>query len=92
MVRSRRYRESEMRMRDLAKLMSELGRRTPLQRRQVAAELVMGLRKLAAIEIIEERLGATPLCPHCAREKMVRNDTADGLQRFKCRSCATGCR
>jgi transposase-like protein len=26
-------------------------------------------------------------CPHCAGERIVRNGSADGLQRYKCRAC-----
>ena len=38
--------------------------------------------------IVEGRLGAQPNCPRCGGDHVVRNGHADGLQRYKCRSCS----
>jgi transposase-like protein len=51
------------------------------------SELAAGEGKAASVAIIEDSLGATPHCPHCGAEHVVRNGTAHGLQRYKCRDC-----
>lgn len=38
--------------------------------------------------IVEERVQALRLCPHCQSIDVVRNGLARGLQRYKCRDCA----
>lgn len=37
--------------------------------------------------IVEERLQALRMCPHCNSLRVVRNGVARGLQRYKCRAC-----
>ncbi len=76
-----------MRKRELSKLIAELGRLTPLQRRLVAAELKSEESKAFSIALVEKGVSETPHCPHCKSETLVRNGTAAGLQRFKCRDC-----
>ena len=53
----------------------------------VVAELTAGERKAASVEVIEGCAADTPVCPHCSAERVVKNGSADGLQRYKCRSC-----
>lgn len=77
-----------MRKRELTKLMAGLGRLTPLQRRQVIGELTSGEGRAAAVEAVEKGVAVTPHCPHCKGGEVVRNGSASGLQRFKCRGCA----
>lgn len=77
-----------MRKRELSKLIAELGRLTPLQRRQVAIELNDGESRATSVALIEKGIADDPQCPHCDSKAVVRNGTADGLQRFKCRDCA----
>ncbi len=77
-----------MRKRELSKLISELGRLTPLQRHQVATELKSEECKATSIALVEKGVSETPHCPHCNSETVVHNGTAAGLQRFKCRDCA----
>jgi transposase-like protein len=67
--------------------MATLRKLTRTQRQSVVAELSAGDRKAASVEVIERRAGETPCCPHCAAERVVRNGSADGLQRYKCRGC-----
>lgn len=76
-----------MRQRELAVLMNGLGKLTRSQRQMVVAELASGEHKLASVEIIEGNVAGTPDCPHCAAERVVKNGSADGLQRYKCRGC-----
>ena len=77
-----------MRKRELTKLIAELDRLTPLQRRQVSAELKAGESKASSIALVEKGMTEAPHCPHCNSGTVVRNGTANGLQRFKCRGCA----
>ncbi len=76
-----------MRKRELSKLIAELGRLTPLQRRQVALELKSEESKASSIALVEKGVSESPHCPHCNSKTVVRNGTAAGLQRFKCRDC-----
>lgn len=77
-----------MRKRELSKLIEELGRLTPQQRRQVSVELHAGENKASAVAVIEKSVADKARCPHCESEKVVRNGMSDGLQRYKCRGCA----
>lgn len=76
-----------MRQTELLALMSALGKLTRSQRQAVAAELAASERRLASIETIEGAAGDRPACPHCASKATVKNGSADGLQRHKCRAC-----
>lgn len=77
-----------MRKRALSKLLAELGKLTPQQRRQVAAELNAEESKASSVALIEKGVADKPQCPHCQSQTVVRNGTANGLQRYKCRDCA----
>ena len=37
--------------------------------------------------LVESRLTALPACPHCGGDRIVRNGSASGLQRYKCHAC-----
>lgn len=76
-----------MRKRELTKLLVELGKLTPLQRRQVEIELRSGESRESSIALVEEGMSETPECPHCKSKTVVRNGTSEGLQRYKCRGC-----
>lgn len=76
-----------MRQGELVALMKGLGKLTRTQRQMVVAELTAGERKAASVEVIEGCVADTPVCPHCSAERIVKNGSADGLQRYKCRSC-----
>jgi transposase-like protein len=56
------------------------------QRRVLKDELAAGDGISAVADIIESQAGK-PSCPHCTDEHVVRNGTASGLQRYKCREC-----
>jgi len=76
-----------MRNRELTALRKRLSNLTRLQRRQVVADLEAAEHKVASVEVIEDQSPARPNCPHCGSAQVVRNGTADDLQRFKCRGC-----
>lgn len=54
-------------------------------------ELMQRLKAVQAAEetqaIVEERIQALRMCPHCQSIHVVRNGLARGLQRYKCRGC-----
>ena len=74
-----------MRNRDWERLLKQLDELTRGQRQRVLAELAAADEKASSISVIE---GRAPLsCPHCGGEHVVKNGSADGLQRYKCRGC-----
>jgi transposase-like protein len=68
-------------------LRKNLAKLTRTQRQQLVTELTAEERQFASVAVIESAR-AQPKCPHCGAERIVKNGTADGLQRFKCRACA----
>lgn len=76
-----------MRQRELVVLMNGLGKLTRTQRQMVVSELAAGECKVASVEVIEGCAADAPVCPHCSADRVVKNGSADGLQRYKCRSC-----
>ena len=76
-----------MRQREWARLIRSLGQLTHRQRQQVMAELAADEGRVKALSIVEESAGIEVSCPHCQGKHVVRNGTADGLQRYKCRCC-----
>lgn len=57
------------------------------QRKVLAAELAALAIEPASVEIVERRVSATTVCPHCSGERIVKNGSASGLQRYLCRGC-----
>ncbi len=51
------------------------------------AELAAGEEKAVSVALIEDSLGSKLCCPRCGTAHVVRNGTAHGLQRYKCRGC-----
>ena len=51
------------------------------------AHLGTGLALDQATAIVQGRMERHPGCPKCQAGRVVRNGQADGLQRYKCRSC-----
>lgn len=77
-----------MRNRELVKLRGMLGKLTRSQRKSLTTELAALESRAASVDIVESQTPVRPACPHCASCQIVKNGSADGLQRFKCRSCA----
>jgi len=75
-----------MRQRELKKLKAMVGKLTYGQRREVMEELAGEDEAAACIGVIEAQGKQRP-CPHCGSEQVVRNGSASGLQRYKCRDC-----
>jgi transposase-like protein len=75
-----------MRGRELKKLKALVVKLTFAQRRELMDELVAEDVAAASVGVIEAQ-GKPGTCPHCGSERMVRNGSASGLQRYKCRDC-----
>lgn len=76
-----------MRNREMKRLTATLEKLTPGQRKTLATELSALESRPVAATVVEGCLSSTPTCPHCAAERVVKNGTARGLQRYKCRDC-----
>lgn len=76
-----------MRQRELARLIGKLGELTRLERQQVMRALAAADSRVASVEVIEERGAGLGACPRCKGTHVVRNGRADGLQRYRCRTC-----
>jgi len=76
-----------MRQRDMTRLMGMLNGLTRGQRKILAAELSEREATCSSIDLVEKDTPAQSKCPHCASRQVVKNGSADGLQRYKCHSC-----
>lgn len=76
-----------MRGRELKKLKALVVKLTFAQRRELMDELVAEDVAAASVGVIEAQ-GKPGTCPHCGSERVVRNGSASGLQRYKCRDCS----
>lgn len=76
-----------MRQRDMARLMGMVNALTRGQRKMLAAELSEREATCSSIELVEKDAPAQSKCPHCASRQVVKNGSADGLQRYKCHGC-----
>lgn len=74
-----------MRQREWKKLKAMLAKLTFAQRQALKEELSSEDDAAASVEVIEQ--GRPNVCPHCGGEGLVRNGSANGLQRYKCRRC-----
>ena len=72
---------------ELKVLLMSVTRLTPGQK----ADLLLALGAIGADEevraLVETRLTERLACPHCQGDRVVRNGSASGLQRYKCRGC-----
>lgn len=75
-----------MRERELKRLLAMVTKLTPSQGRMVKDELSAGDGVRAVADLIETHV-TKQICPHCQSALLIRNGTASGLQRFKCRDC-----
>jgi transposase-like protein len=75
-----------MNKRDMQRLWDLVGRLTRMQRKELIGRLATQAAASESVELLESG-GRQKRCPHCAGERIVRNGTANGLQRYKCRDC-----
>jgi len=57
------------------------------QRKVLAVELAALAIEPASVEIVERRVSARTHCPHCSGDRLVKNGSSSGLQRYLCRGC-----
>jgi len=76
-----------MRQQQMTRLVYSLPKLTHHQRQQLAAALGLLSARSQVSEIIEASVGTHPACPHCHSTVVVKNGSANALQRFKCRQC-----
>lgn len=76
-----------MRNREMKRMKAALCKLTPGQRKALSAELAALESHPISTHVVEGRLAQVPTCPHCATERVVKNGSARGLQRYKCRGC-----
>lgn len=76
-----------MKKQEMQRLLGLLGRLTRGQRQELASALKSQANAEASIEVLETAGGQARACPHCKSQRLVRNGMADGLQRYKCRTC-----
>ena len=76
-----------MRTRELASLISTLGKLPREQCYAVAIELASMQSRASSIDVIEVEAPARPECPHCASSHTIKHGRHGDLQRFRCRHC-----
>ena len=77
-----------MRQQQMTRLIHSLPQLTHHQRQQLASCLQALMDRSQGSAIIEAHASDGRVCPHCASSRLVKNGSANGLQRFKCRQCA----
>ncbi|MGB7421448.1 IS1595 family transposase [Comamonas flocculans] len=76
-----------MRQQQMTRLINSLLALTHPQRQQLAAALGLLSARSQVSGVIEASAGEHPGCPHCHSTAVVKNGSANALQRFKCRQC-----
>ena len=76
-----------MKKQEMQRLLALVGRLTRGQRQELVDRLKAQSSAEASVEVLESTGSQARLCPHCESQRLVRNGTADGLQRYKCRAC-----
>lgn len=77
-----------MKKQQMQRLLALVGRLTRGQRQELVDKVKTQSNTEASIEVVESAGSQVRACPHCKGEQLVRNGMADGLQRYKCRTCA----
>jgi transposase-like protein len=72
---------------ELKRLLESVASLTMGQKAQLLAALGAAGQDEKVRALLESRLIQTPACPHCSGSWIVRNGSASGLQRYKCRAC-----
>lgn len=72
---------------EMKHLLSSVGRLTARQKAELIKALSVQGDDDQVRALVESRMSAQPACPHCGGARIVRNGSASGLQRYKCRAC-----
>lgn len=76
-----------MKKRDMQRLWALVEGLTRGQRQELVDKLKAQATAVASVEVLESASSQPRACPHCKDARVVRNGMADGLQRYKCRTC-----
>ena len=72
---------------ELKRWLASVARLTPAQKAGLIKALSVRDDEAEVGQLVESRLARLPACPHCVGTRIVRNGSASGLQRYKCRAC-----
>ena len=72
---------------ELKQWLSSVARLTARQRDELVKVLGAGANDSQVRSLMESCITARPACPHCGEARIVRNGSASGQQRYKCRAC-----
>ena len=72
---------------ELKRWLASVARLTPAQKAELLNALSARDDEAEVGRLVDSRLARLPACPHCAGTRIVRNGSASGLQRYKCRAC-----
>ena len=76
-----------MKAEEFRRLTAELENLTPHQK-QLLTDRLRAVGHAAEVRaVIESRVGAAPVCPHCGQQNVSRWGKASGLQRYRCGAC-----
>lgn len=79
--------EVAMQVAQWQKLLAEVAGLSGVRRAELLAALGATRRGGEVVAVLESTGGSARACPHCTETKVVRNGSASGLQRYKCRGC-----
>jgi len=72
---------------ELKRWLASVARLRPAQKAELLNALSAMDDEAEVGRLVDSRLARLPACPHCAGTRIVRNGSASGLQRYKCRAC-----
>ena len=72
---------------EMKRWLASVARLTPAQKAGLLKALSARDDEAEVEQLVESRFADLPACPHCAGTRIVRNGSASGLQRCKCRAC-----
>jgi transposase-like protein len=76
-----------MKAEEFRRLTVALEKLTPHQKQMLTDRLRASGHAADAHELIESRVGAEPVCPHCGHSQVARWGKSSGLQRYRCGAC-----
>ena len=72
---------------EMKRWLASVARLTTAQKAEFLNALGARDDETEVVQLVESRLARSPVCPHCGGTRIVRNGSASGLQRYKCRGC-----
>jgi transposase-like protein len=79
--------EQAMDVIELKQLLGSVARLTAKQKAELLKALSAAGQGAQVCSLVESRMAQLSVCPHCGGARIVRNGSASGLQRYKCRAC-----